>query len=134
MVWTTLIALDHANRTGNYSVLRDLAAPGFRKRNDPARLAGIFAKIREQDLGLGRVVLSVPVYSEPPTVLESGHFQVIGSFPARPVGVRFELLFEQAEGAWRLFGISVGPAPAEETPGADGTPRLPKPKPEASGG
>ena len=28
LIWSTLIALDHANRTGNYTVLRDLSADG----------------------------------------------------------------------------------------------------------
>ena len=32
LIYTTLIALNQANLTGNYSVVRDLAAPGFRER------------------------------------------------------------------------------------------------------
>jgi hypothetical protein len=112
LVWTTLIAVDQANQTGNYSVLRDLGAPGFRQANDAARLAAIFANVREQQLGLGRVVLSAPVYDEPSKVLESGLYRVKGGFPGRPVGVSFEMLFQHAEGAWRLFGIRVGPLPA----------------------
>ncbi len=108
-----LIAIDHANRTGNYSVLRDLAAPGFQKRNDPAQLAAIFAGVRRQDIGLGRVVLATPVYSEPPAVPESGMFRVAAAFPARPAGVAFDLLFENVDGQWRLFGVSVGEATAD---------------------
>lgn len=42
LVWTTLIAIDHANRSGNYSVLRDIAAPAFRDANDPVRLSASF--------------------------------------------------------------------------------------------
>src|ERR1700754_3687658 len=33
LIQNSLIALNHANLTGNYSVLRDLAAPGFQKLN-----------------------------------------------------------------------------------------------------
>ncbi len=76
LVWTTLIALDHANRTGNYSVLRDLAAPAFRDANNAARLAGIFAPLRARDIGLRRVVLASPVYAEPPKILVSGLYRV----------------------------------------------------------
>jgi len=134
LVWSTLIAVDHANRTGNYSVLRDLAAPGFRKANDPARLATIFAKTREQELGLDRVLLAAPVYSEPPKLQENGLYRVKGSFPGRPAGVNFDMLFQYAEGEWRLFGIGVAPAAAAEAPELQSEPRQPAPKPATPGG
>jgi hypothetical protein len=117
LIWTTLIAVDHANRTGNYSVLRDLSAPSFRDANDAARLAVIFAKLRERDIGLDRVVLTAPVLAAAPAVLENGLYRVTGSFPFRPVGVGFDLLFQSVDGQWRLFGVSVAPlemAAAEE--------------------
>ncbi len=94
-------------------MLRDLAAPGFQKRNDPAQLAAIFAGVRRQDIGLGRVVLATPVYSEPPAVPESGMFRVAAAFRVRPAGVAFDLLFDNVEGQWRLFGVSVGEATAD---------------------
>ena len=52
MIWSTLAAVDHANQAGNYSVLRDLAAPGFQINNDPARLAEIFASLRASRIDL----------------------------------------------------------------------------------
>jgi len=36
LIRTTLIALNHANRTGNYTVLRDLSAPAFARTNHAA--------------------------------------------------------------------------------------------------
>ncbi len=119
LIWTTLIAVDHANRTGNYSVLRDLAAPSFRDANNAARLAGIFARFRERDIGLRRVVLASPVYAEPPKILDSGLYRVKGSFPFRPVGIDFDLLFQHTDGEWQLFGVSIAPAEMPAPP-ADG--------------
>lgn len=116
LVWSTLIAIDHANRTGNYTVLRELAAPGFRNANDAARLAAIFAKIRERDIGLRRVVLATPVYSEPPQILENGLFRARGSFPSRPVGINFDMLFQYTDRGWLLFGVAVAPAAMPEPP------------------
>ena len=116
LVWTTLIAVDHANRTGNYSVLRDLAAPSFRKANNAARLAGIFAKLRARDIGLRRVVLVSPVYAEPPKILDSGLYRVRGSFGFRPVGIKFDLLFKHPDGGWQLYGVSIAPAEMPEAP------------------
>ena len=43
LVRSSLLALDHANKTGNYKVLRDISAPGFQV-NDAAKLSEIFAK------------------------------------------------------------------------------------------
>ena len=125
LVWTTLIAVDHGNRTGNYSVLRDLGAPSFRVVNDPAKLASIFATIREPDIGLGRVVLYAPEYSEPPNIQENGMLRVKGVIPMRPEGVLFDMLFQHVEGEWRLFGIGIAPEEPREI-GSDGTP-TPKP-------
>lgn len=113
LVWSTLIAVDHANRTGNYAVLRDLGAPDFRNANDPAKLAAIFASIRERDLGLERVVLANPVYAEEPGLTETGLFEVKGSFPARPEGVSFELYFQHVEGDWKLYGLGIFALEAE---------------------
>src|SRR5690606_8462164 len=42
LIWSTIAAVDHANRSGNYSVLRDISAQGFQINNDPSRLAEIF--------------------------------------------------------------------------------------------
>ena len=119
LIWTTLIAVDHANRTGNYSVLRDLAAPSFRDANNAARLAGIFAPLRARDIGLRRVVLASPAYAEPPKILDSGLYRVKGSFAFRPVGINFDLLFQHTDGEWQLFGVSIAPAELPAPP-ADG--------------
>jgi hypothetical protein len=119
LIWTTLIAVDHANRTGNYSVLRDLAAPSFRDTNNAARLAGIFAKFRARDIGLRRVVLASPVYAEPPKMLDNGLYRVKGNFVFRPVGISFDLLFQQVDGEWLLYGVSIAPVEIPAPP-ADG--------------
>ncbi|MFZ2159602.1 MAG: hypothetical protein WAV72_26250, partial [Bradyrhizobium sp.] len=49
LVRSALLALDQANKTGNYTVLRDLGAPAFQV-NTAARLAEIFAKQRNDNL------------------------------------------------------------------------------------
>ena len=36
LIRSTLLTLNDANRSGNYTVLRDLAAPGFQARNSAA--------------------------------------------------------------------------------------------------
>lgn len=106
LIWGTLIALDHANRTGNYTVLRDLSASGFRESNDAARLTGLFARTR--DLPLGQAVLYAPQLSAAPEIGEDGLLRLNGRIPMRPDPVLFEMLFAQTGADWRLFGLSVG--------------------------
>jgi hypothetical protein len=43
LIRSSLIALNQANVTGNYSVLRDIGAPDFKQANGADRLAQIFA-------------------------------------------------------------------------------------------
>src|SRR5262245_31888431 len=46
LIRSTLLALDQANKTGNYTVLRDLGSPAFQV-NTAARLAEIFVPQRK---------------------------------------------------------------------------------------
>jgi hypothetical protein len=117
LIWTTMAAVDHANLTGNYSVLRDLGAPSFQANNNAAALAAIFQNIRAQRLDLSNTLIVTPAYDIPPTLIEGGILRVRGVFPLRPAGIAFDLLFQPVAGRWALLGISVGAAQAP-TPAA----------------
>ena len=103
-----MVALDQADVTGNYTVLRDISAPGFRDKNSAADLARIFAPIRDAKIDLSQAVLLDPHISKA-TVNEQKMLYVVGAFDTKPLPVSFELLFEPAGGRWRIFGISVTP-------------------------
>jgi hypothetical protein len=106
LIRSTLLTLNDANRSGNYTVLRDLAAPGFRDKNSPADLARIFTDLRERHFDLFSAALIAPELSAPPHE-EAGLLRLTGTFPTRPLQIRFDLLFQKIENQWRLFGISV---------------------------
>lgn len=111
LVRSALMALDHANKTGNYTVLRDLGAPGF-QINSAARLAEVFAAIRNVKLDLSATTVTEPEFSVPPQIESNGLMRMAGSFPAASPQVNFEMLFAAVENQWRLFGISVTPGAA----------------------
>jgi hypothetical protein len=128
LVRSTLLALDQANKTGNYTVLRDLGAPGFQS-NTAARLAEIFAKLRNDNLDLAGVAVIDPQLSLLPQIEGNGLMHMTGFFPSAPAQVNFDLSFAPVNGQWRLFGISVGigsasPA-APQPPVADSKPATP---------
>jgi hypothetical protein len=108
LVRSTLVALHQANVTGNYTVLRDLAAPGFRDKNSAADLARIFASIRDAKIDLSGVVLLDPHITRP-TLNDQKMLDIAGSLETKPVPVNYELLFQPIQGEWRIFGIAVTP-------------------------
>ena len=52
LIRSTLLSLNDANRTGNYTVLRDLAAPDFQAANTAADLALNFTDLRRRNIAL----------------------------------------------------------------------------------
>ena len=110
LVWSTMAAVDHANLAGNYSVLRDLAAPGFQLNNDAARLAQIFAALRASRIDLSNTLLLGPSYTAAPKRPAADMLRVQGFFGLRPTAIRFDLQYQWAGGRWRLFGVDIRPA------------------------
>jgi hypothetical protein len=109
LIWSTMAAVDHANQAGNYSVLRDLAAPGFQINNDSAKLAQIFSTLRGSGIDLSNALLLAPTYNGPATIVQAGLFRVRGQFGLRPTAIGFDLYYQWIGGKWRLFGVSITP-------------------------
>jgi hypothetical protein len=118
LVRSTLMTLNDANRTGNYTVLRDIASPDFAARNTAADLATIFNNLRRRNLDLFAVALLDPKFDSAPALDANGRLRIVGAFQTRPLEIRFDLSFALAQGQWKLFAISVAtpPAPAAPTP------------------
>lgn len=113
LVWSAMAALDQANQTGNYSVLRDMGAPSFQTNNSAATLGGIFQALRAQQVDLGYTLVVGPTYQFPPAIVQGGLLRVRGTFPLRPATIGFDLLFQNISGQWRIFGIAVAPIVAQ---------------------
>lgn len=109
LIWLTMAAIDQANQSGNYSVLRDISAPGFQISNDPTRLAQVFAALRAQRIDLGNTLLLAPTYTAAPQLTGPDMFRVQGYFGLRPTAIAFDLQFQWSQGKWRLFGVSISP-------------------------
>jgi hypothetical protein len=113
LLWSTMAALDHANQTGNYSVLRDLGAPSFQANNSAATLGGIFSAIRNRNIDLSFTLVTTPVFQFAPGIDQQGMLRLRGVFPLRPNPIGFDLLFQNINGQWRLFGLAVVPLVAQ---------------------
>lgn len=130
LVWSTMAAVDQANRTGNYSVLRDLAAPGFQVANDQAKLTAIFANLRSSGVDLSNTLLLAPSWRAQPQMVRPDLLRVQGAFGMRPTALSFDLAYQwTGAGGWRLFGIGVTPvAMATQQPAGQGQQPPAKPK------
>jgi hypothetical protein len=120
---TTLLTLNDAIQTGNFTVLRDRGAPGFRDANSPARLSQAFADLASRQIDLAPVSVLSPQLTEPPGLdQKKGMLHLKGYFPGQPVQINFEVLYQAVDGRWQLFGLSVQP----------GGPAVQQPKPSAA--
>jgi hypothetical protein len=120
LIRSTPLALDQANKTGNYTVLRDLGCPEFQV-NTAARLAEIFASQRKDNIDLSGVAVIDPQLSLLPQIEANGMMRMAGFFPSVPTQVNFEMVFAPVNGRWRLFGLMVSfgqAAPAAPQPAA----------------
>jgi len=109
LLHSAVAALDQANRSGNYTVLRALAAPSFQRANDPARLARIFARFRQSRINLAPAILHDPMLYRQAHIDQTGRLKLNGYFPTRPMRINFDMQFEYVSGQWRLFGLSIQP-------------------------
>ncbi len=106
MIRSSLVALSHANMTGNYQVLSALGSDNFRAANPPARLAELFAPFRTNNIDLAPVVFVTPQVSQQPAIT-GGKLRLTGFFPTQPMQVNYDLQFEPSAGTWKLYGIAV---------------------------
>lgn len=120
LIRSMVIAVNQANKTGNYTVLRDLGSPRFRKSNNAERLATIFEPQRKSKFDLSPILFFTPKLLRPAALTEDGMLRMTGFFDTRPQRVAFDFLFEDVKGEWQLYGINIattaapsGAAPAE---------------------
>jgi len=106
LVRTTLVALNQANFTGNYTVLHGLGTPDLQAETTTAHFAVAFSKLREERTDLSPVLVLVPELTQPPRLAEDGTLRLAGAFPTQP-RISFVIVFKPVAGIWRIEGLSV---------------------------
>jgi hypothetical protein len=115
MIRTAIVALNQANQTGNYTVLRDLGTASFRLTNDSARLAEVFQALRKRQIDLSPVLFFTPKLLQQPVMDPRGLIRLVGFFETAPERVNFDIYYLWEMGQWRLFGVGVVMSPADAT-------------------
>jgi hypothetical protein len=129
LIRRTLLTVNDANLSGNYSVLRDLAAPGFQQANDNKKLSDIFANLRNSKIDFAPIVYFDPRLVRKPEFTKEGLIRLTGFVATKPQQVNFDMLFENVASSWRLYGIAVNTSPAKtaEAPAAAPTAKSAQP-------
>lgn len=106
LVRTTMIAIDQANKTGDYSVLRAIAGPGLQAYS-VHQLAKTFEPLRTNKIDLAPAAVVTPELGERPVISSEGLLTLAGSFPTRPMQIQFRFVYQADHGSWKSFGLSV---------------------------
>ena len=109
LIWGTFAAVDQANRSGNYSVLRDISSQGFQIANNASRLSDVFSGLRNAQIDLANAFLVPPTYLEAPRLVREDLFQVTGIFQLRPISLGFDFTYQWEQGQWKLYAINITP-------------------------
>ena len=135
MLRSSLVALDQANKTNDYAVLRALSSPAFQARS-PEELSKVFASFREKKIDLSPALVTKPQLKANPVVLPNGILHLAAIFPTKPLSIDCVVEMAPVAGFWRLSGLTVDLVPAEPVvaqsqmpqPGQAATGQSPRPK------
>jgi hypothetical protein len=120
---STMMTLNDALQTGNFTVLHDIGAPSFRDLNSPARLSGEFADLASRGVDLSATSIITPQVTEAPTLdQQKGMLHVKGYFPGQPVQIDFDVIYQAVGGQWRIFGLAVQPVASLPSIGSKSVP------------
>ena len=82
LIRSTLYALDLSNKSGNYTILREISSPGFAAVNDAARLSASLRSQRDRNLDFSGVLVYEPTMTVMPEVDKNGMMHFAGYFPS----------------------------------------------------
>ncbi len=111
LIWSTMVALENANTTDDYTVFWKLGSPEFQATSTPAGLSQSFADLRAQNIDLSRSLFSSPSLYIPPMIDTRGLLRLRGAFESRPTSLRFDLYFKDVDGMWKIHAVSVAELP-----------------------
>ena len=123
LVRSSLIALNQANLTNDYSVLWALGSPKFQQDNPPTKLAATFEAFRKAKVDVSAVAMVTPQVTKPPMIDAEQQLHILGSFPTSPMQINYVLAFADVDGKWLLSGINLGltESPDAHAAGPDAT-------------
>ena len=113
MVRAALTAVNQANFTENYSVLRGMTTPALQARLSAEKLGKAFVDLRKQNLDLSPALVLAPEFTETPKLTSAGALMLKGIFPSRPLRINFAIDYLPIDGFWMIDQMSVSASRAD---------------------
>ena len=113
LIKTSLLTLNDANITGNYTVLHAKLAKPFRDQFSPEKLKQAFKSLADQKLDYGLIAARPPVASVQATIDSRGALLLRGYFDTRPSCLTYDLDFIPSEGEWKPIKLNVDVKPVQ---------------------
>lgn len=130
MVRAALTAVNQANFTENYSVLRGMTTPMLQTRLSAEQLGRAFVDLRKQNLDLSPALVLAPEFTEMPKLSSAGALTVKGIFPSKPLRINFAIEYLPIDGFWMIDQLSVSASRADAPLVAQAaSPESPAPQP-----
>jgi hypothetical protein len=114
LIKTSLLSLNDANITGNYTVLHAKLAKPFRDQFSPDRLKQVFKTFADQKADWAVVAAQPPVQTAEATIDKRGALILRGYFDTHPSRLTYELDFLPSEGEWKPVKLFVRVKPPNE--------------------
>jgi hypothetical protein len=115
LIKTSILTLNDAIVTGNFTVLHAKAAKVLREEFGPERIKQAFASFAEQKIDMSAISTATPVATEPAQIDDRGALLLRGRFDVGSSRLAYELHFLPSEGEWKAIKLHVNLQPVNET-------------------
>ena len=107
LIKASLLTLNDANVTGNYTVLHAKLGKQFRDRITPDKLKQAFKSFADQKVDWDLIAARTPVATSEAKIDNRGALILRGYFDTRPSRVNYELDFMISEREWKPVMLNV---------------------------
>lgn len=107
LIQNSIVAINHANITGNYAVFRDLSAPNLIAHSTPSTLAEEYRAFRKNGIDLSPLLMITPKLSKKVKINSEGLLILEGYYPSKPLRTLFNLKYRNIAGRWRLESMKL---------------------------
>lgn len=104
---STLIAINQANLTVDYAIVRHMLAPDLAKTYPGPQIAVLLKPWRDRRRDFGFVAIADPELDTSPTIDGQGVLRMQGSVPTPSFRLAFDLSFRKVAGRWMLSVLTL---------------------------
>jgi hypothetical protein len=124
LIKTSILTLNDAIMSGNFTVLHAKLAKPAREEFGPDQIKKIFASFAEQKIDMSAISAAAPIASDAARIDDRGALLLNGRFDVGRSRLVYELHFLPSEGEWKAIKLHVTVNPVDET-GVGGVVRAP---------